>query len=759
MKHFSLLLLITAVIATALPHTPQTSSALATTTTLTLSATDLIANAPDTLTLTADGLTLNAESNTAVYTTNPITAPIPFNAVVPEWLAHTPDSSSLEILLRTRTATGNWSDWFDLHTNDDWATPEDDHAIGDMFTVPASDGLHQYVQLQLTYGRNPHTLPPTFQEVRLVFINSTNGPTTEEMIAQQQALDAAQGISYPNAPTARPFVISRQVWCTAVECNYSDGLEYSPATNLIMHHTVSSNSSSDWAATIRAIWEYHTFSRGWGDIGYNYLVDRNGVIYEGHNSQDFHNLDVVGTHSGAANEGSMAASLLGTFTSPDEHTVTGTPTAAMMNAIANLFAWKAAQRSIDPYGSTRMIAMTWGLPNIMGHRDVYGGLNTLCPGGNAHALLPWLRNEVASRIGYVNSYIYVHETGSGFTKSATNWYEAPAGCGNNNHAYYTWSTSNPSASRNWGEWRPTVPANGRYRIEIHAPYCNTDAPETTSAHYQITHTDGVSTITINQDAQVGLWMSLGEFNLTAGANNRIRLTDLTFDNNRGVWFDGLRLIRVEDVPPEAANLTPEDGIWLTQANPNFTWQITSTLPIAQTRWEVGHDITFATTQFQQTWNSSQLSHTPTFTQNIPMSPWRVTVQTAGSTSQVAISNPTWFGVDMTPPQTAVTAIYTDHIGNYILYWQGLDQTSGIDHYTLQIRPSGTTTWNNYLTHLSGSNAYIVPPTLLGSYEFRVHATDKAGNQETPHSTADISTHQAILLPHAIMMPVIQRASP
>ncbi|HET6443399.1 MAG TPA: hypothetical protein VFI27_02375 [candidate division Zixibacteria bacterium] len=45
---------------------------------------------------------------------------------------------------------------------------------------------------------------------------------------------------------------------------------------------MSNNSSSDWAAVARAIWYFQTFTRGWGDIGYNYLVDMNGALYEGH---------------------------------------------------------------------------------------------------------------------------------------------------------------------------------------------------------------------------------------------------------------------------------------------------------------------------------------------------------------------------------------------------------------------------------------------------------------------------------------------
>jgi hypothetical protein len=97
----------------------------------------------------------------------------------------------------------------------------------------------------------------------------------------------------------KPFVVSRDAWCTHADCDYTDGLEYHPVSHLIVHHTVSNNSSSDWPAVVRAIWNFHTYGRGWGDIGYNYLVDPNGVIYEGHNGGD----NVVGTHASGGQQG------------------------------------------------------------------------------------------------------------------------------------------------------------------------------------------------------------------------------------------------------------------------------------------------------------------------------------------------------------------------------------------------------------------------------------------------------------------------
>ena len=87
----------------------------------------------------------------------------------------------------------------------------------------------------------------------------------------------------------------------------------------------------------------------------------------------------------------MALSMLGTFT-------TVSPPEAMRNAAANLFAWKADQKGIDVFDASRLPNMSWGLPHVSGHRDVYG--MTACPGDSGHPWVPWLRDEVARRIGF-----------------------------------------------------------------------------------------------------------------------------------------------------------------------------------------------------------------------------------------------------------------------------------------------------------------------------------------------------------------------
>ena len=80
-----------------------------------------------------------------------------------------------------------------------------------------------------------------------------------------------------------------------------------------IHHTVNANTytSAQVPALLRGIYAYHTQSRGWRDIGYNYLVDRFGRIWEGRYGGV--GSPVVGAHTLGYNEVSFAMSAIGNF--------------------------------------------------------------------------------------------------------------------------------------------------------------------------------------------------------------------------------------------------------------------------------------------------------------------------------------------------------------------------------------------------------------------------------------------------------------
>jgi hypothetical protein len=202
---------------------------------------------------------------------------------------------------------------------------------------------------------------------------------------------------------AMPAVIRRSAWgCDEKLMTWTP--EFYPVQKLICHHTAGQNSDPDPAATIRSIYYYHAVTQNWGDIGYNFLVDEAGRIYEGRYSrpyaagvsptgEDLSGNGVTAAHSYQFNSGTVGIALLGTLTSNDT-------TAAGRAGIEKMLAWKAAAHKIDPKASTQYVnpvtKVATTFANIAGHRDVVA---TECPGAKFYATLPTIRNDVAVLVG------------------------------------------------------------------------------------------------------------------------------------------------------------------------------------------------------------------------------------------------------------------------------------------------------------------------------------------------------------------------
>jgi hypothetical protein len=152
-----------------------------------------------------------------------------------------------------------------------------------------------------------------------------------------------------------------------------------------VHHTVDGNSytASQVPAIIRAIYAYHVLGRGWNDIGYNFLIDRFGRIWEGR----FGGMDrpVIGAHSGPQRL-LLRGSVIGNFD------LVPVPT-AMTSAFVRLIAWKAQLHQFDPAGIANISGDT--LHSVSGHRDTY---STSCPGRYLYAKLPAIRAAAAALV-------------------------------------------------------------------------------------------------------------------------------------------------------------------------------------------------------------------------------------------------------------------------------------------------------------------------------------------------------------------------
>jgi hypothetical protein len=211
------------------------------------------------------------------------------------------------------------------------------------------------------------------------------------------------------AAAEQPGVISRAGWDADESLRFDAAgnelwpPEFHAVQKLMVHHTAGRNGDPDPPATVRAIYYYHAVTQGWGDVGYNFLIDESGRIYEGRHSrtyasgetptgEDLSGNGVTGAHVQGYNSGIVGIAFLGTLTNQDA-------TPAARDALKRLLAWKADRHGIDPTGSALYTNPVNGtqrtFANIAGHRDLAA---TECPGGTFYNTLPQLRHEVSTMV-------------------------------------------------------------------------------------------------------------------------------------------------------------------------------------------------------------------------------------------------------------------------------------------------------------------------------------------------------------------------
>ncbi|MFB7335438.1 peptidoglycan recognition protein [Streptomyces adustus] len=192
----------------------------------------------------------------------------------------------------------------------------------------------------------------------------------------------------------RPRIVTRLGW-GASETLREKGFVYtSKVKAAFVHHTASGNTytCAQAPSVIRGIYRYHVKSMGWRDIGYNFLVDKCGNIYEGRAGGV--TKPVRGAHTLGFNTDSMGIAVLGTYG-------TAEPAAAAVTAIARLTAWKLGLFGANPSGKTYLTSGGGNLYRkgkkvrlnvISGHRD---GFATECPGRQLYGKLGTARTNAA----------------------------------------------------------------------------------------------------------------------------------------------------------------------------------------------------------------------------------------------------------------------------------------------------------------------------------------------------------------------------
>ena len=184
----------------------------------------------------------------------------------------------------------------------------------------------------------------------------------------------------------KPEMISYTVWRQGLP-DPKPPREETDVGHLVVHHSAGNNADTNYINTVRNIYLLHTQSNGWDDIGYNFLVAPNGIIFKGRDPQGVADEDnILGAHFCGKNSNTMGVCMLGDF-------MKVRPTSNAVFSLKYLLAWKLKKDRLDAFGQTKHPRETGNyLNNLCGHRD---GCNTDCPGDSLYAMFPFIKSEAA----------------------------------------------------------------------------------------------------------------------------------------------------------------------------------------------------------------------------------------------------------------------------------------------------------------------------------------------------------------------------
>ncbi|MDQ3693958.1 MAG: peptidoglycan recognition protein family protein [Chloroflexota bacterium] len=303
------------------------------------------------------------------YTPEPISfqADFAFQGIAPHWdIAENP-GAGIELSLSTDGV--NWTDPVWVVESSDGGRPDrEGRRFGRL--VPAN--WASFVRYR---AYDAQGVPATLPGLAFSYFDAANGPTM---------IEAAQPALTPSL--AEPPIISRAAWGADESLRFNDRgretwpVEYQAVQHAIIHHTDTTN-FEDPVLGLRLIYYYHAVTRGWGDIGYNYLVDFMGNVYEGR----FGGETAVGSHALQYNWGSAGIGTMGRYFNEPV-------TPEMRSGLTWITAW--ACRALDPL-ATPPFQNIASLPTICAHRDVN---TTSCPGDAMYAEIVQMRQAVQAVI-------------------------------------------------------------------------------------------------------------------------------------------------------------------------------------------------------------------------------------------------------------------------------------------------------------------------------------------------------------------------
>ncbi|HEX2808782.1 MAG TPA: peptidoglycan recognition protein, partial [Kineosporiaceae bacterium] len=223
--------------------------------------------------------------------------------------------------------------------------------------------------------------------------SQSSSSSTSSTPSATSAPSSTQTLSSTQTPLMpAPSMVTRAGWNADESLRRAPPLYAGAVKVVFVHHTAGADEDCSRSSDIvRGLYAYHVSDLGWNDLGYNFLVDRCGTLFEGRSGGA--DRPVIGAQTYGFNTDSTGVAIIGTFTT------TGASPAALAT-VARLAAWKLAIGGISPSATSTLVegasdshgfvgGATHPFAAISGHRDGYA---TECPGEALYAQLPALRD-------------------------------------------------------------------------------------------------------------------------------------------------------------------------------------------------------------------------------------------------------------------------------------------------------------------------------------------------------------------------------
>ncbi|MFD2797601.1 N-acetylmuramoyl-L-alanine amidase [Promicromonospora vindobonensis] len=359
----------------------------------------------------ADGEIVLDTTDDAGRIAGEVAAPAGFQTVGASWPAAI-DAQVPELQVRAQAEDGTWGQWTHLEKSSD--VPDGEQT--EFLSAPVHVG--EAVAVQVATVDKAASVP---EGIKLTLV------TSEQV---QTVAATTSGAVEASAATNGPTIVTRAEWGAAPPRPIDDcppaggdgvpGTTWGAADRLdgaVVHHTVNPNDYATVAAAMQLIRNdqaYHQNSHGWCDIGYNFLVDKWGNIYEG--AQGSIEDPIIGAHAGGFNTRTVGVSMVGTYTNV-------APSAAQKDGVAQIAGYRLSQYGANPAESATFTSagLTSGgryaaseqvvLPRVFGHRDTH---QTECPGDMGYPQLASIRNAAAA---YAQEYTEVAEQYTNFVQA------------------------------------------------------------------------------------------------------------------------------------------------------------------------------------------------------------------------------------------------------------------------------------------------------------------------------------------------------